>query len=896
MNLIEIIVPGEERASYSDTGIARFGFALPARRVVRLAGGDTRPASMSQDVAMARKSSEWIGQTLSQGRYLVRAKLGEGGMGLVYRALDRNLDADVVIKAPRRAMLEDPEFAARFAREIRSLVRLTHPCIVKISDVGEHDGVPFAVMQYLSGGSLEDYRAATSAGALANLASLADWLPGVAQALDFVHKQGYVHRDVKPGNILFDAHGNAFLSDFGVAKVLGSSAESSRSQTAHTGTGLVVGTPEYMAPELIRAKPFDGRVDQYALAITVYEMLLGRRPFVSTSATAILVMHTSDDPVPLTEAQPRIARGISDAVGRGLVKDPSGRYPNCAAFAQAVVAAAAASPIAPADLPKSPSGKPLRPDQVRLPCPSCQKSLVLPAALFQDLEKARAKKLACPSCQARVRISGDGKSLVVSEGGETGAFTPQPRPQGTVKEVIPDFSRAAGTVKEAIPGGNRPAGTVKEVAPGANRPAATVKEAALDAAPWMLINTDAPAPNPASPRTMVERVQAEDDRDASAATVPKGVPAWMVGAGLTAGVLVSALFFFVFMSGGSSASKPNETTNLAKSDAKLPPVAPTKPTADTEKPKDASPPHPTEVALAKTSGSSSTAPTLESAPEPEPAPKPKESIPIAPPPRSKQETPSTSVARTESPPPGPVEFEPITDIHGPENDVSIAKLMDNPREYSQQVVTTEGVFLLGKGAQHLPNDTVAVTVAQTRLHFESIKKYGVPSGAADPRNVIIDPLLAQRLEAAKLLTIVRNATPRHAVNFIETVAALTFHVMRIHGTENIWVPVLVRIEFLLDLNLARISSKQFGGSFLTATVTASGNRTALSHSKWSDRLGVPYITAITRVANQIKRMYQDAQSQQIDAMVGRGTAAASANYQDNAKLLGDQLRRTTMGR
>ena len=107
---------------------------------------------------MTIRSNDWKGVTLANGRYLITAKIGEGGMGSVYRALDRNIEADVVIKAPRQAMMEDPDFAGRFTREIRSLVKLSHPHIVKVSDVGEWEGAPFAVMQFLSGGSLEDRR------------------------------------------------------------------------------------------------------------------------------------------------------------------------------------------------------------------------------------------------------------------------------------------------------------------------------------------------------------------------------------------------------------------------------------------------------------------------------------------------------------------------------------------------------------------------------------------------------------------------------------------------------------------------------------------------------------------------------------------------------------------
>ena len=184
-------------------------------------------------------SRDWTGLALANDRYLITAKLGEGGMGSVYRARDRNLDADVVVKVPRPAMLEDPEFANRFAREIRSLVKLSHPRIVKVTDVGARDGLPFAVMQYLPGGSLEERRPLRADGrpSPCDPADVPGWLTGIAQALDYVHSQGYVHRDVKPGNILFDAQGHSFLSDFGVAKVLASSAGAAASRTAMTGTG-----------------------------------------------------------------------------------------------------------------------------------------------------------------------------------------------------------------------------------------------------------------------------------------------------------------------------------------------------------------------------------------------------------------------------------------------------------------------------------------------------------------------------------------------------------------------------------------------------------------------------------------------------------------------------------
>ena len=332
-------------------------------------------------------SNDWNGLTLSNGRYRITAKLGEGGMGSVYRALDQNIEADVVIKIPRQAMMEDPEFAGRFTREIRSLVKLSHPHIVKVTDVGTWDGTPFAVMQYLPGGSLEDRRPTGPGGAAipCDPAEVPRWLDAVAAALDYVHEQGYVHRDVKPGNILFDAHGHSFLSDFGVAKVLATSADSRRPQTTMTGAGMVLGTPEYMAPELIMGEAFDGRVDQYALAVTAYELLCGRRPFEDETKTRVLVLHTTKAPPRLTEWCPTIPERVSQAVLKGLAKHPDERYATCAAMAAAVAAATV--------------GSVARDERVRLRCPGCGSMGWIASADLVKLKES-GRRLACSACKA----------------------------------------------------------------------------------------------------------------------------------------------------------------------------------------------------------------------------------------------------------------------------------------------------------------------------------------------------------------------------------------------------------------------------------------------------------------------------------------------------------------
>ena len=265
-----------------------------------------------------------VGQTLD-GRWCIESELGKGGMGTVYRATDVRLSRTVVLKVPHPKFLAEEGFRARFDREIRSLLTLEHPHIVKVHDVGAYRGVPFAVLQFLPGGSLAD-RMTAVAGPLTPEQVLA-WLPSIAEALDFVHARGVVHRDVKPGNVLFDEAGHAFLADFGIAKALGGV------DTGLTQTGMTPGSPNYMSPETVVGSAAGPKADQYALGSLVYEALSARLPFPGGTAIEILVAKQMAA-APALDI-PTLPPAASSAVMRALERDPAARFPSCAAFAAA---------------------------------------------------------------------------------------------------------------------------------------------------------------------------------------------------------------------------------------------------------------------------------------------------------------------------------------------------------------------------------------------------------------------------------------------------------------------------------------------------------------------------------------------------------------------------------
>ncbi|MFM7290597.1 MAG: serine/threonine-protein kinase, partial [Planctomycetia bacterium] len=231
---------------------------------------------------------------LVHGRYRLIAELGAGGMGVTYRAWDMQAHVPVVVKMPKREVRHDREVMTRFGREIEAMRAVPHPSIVPITDSGDDSGCPFVAMRFLPGGSLADYRRRDESDRpIKNPAGMLHfWLPDVAAALDHIHSRGILHRDVKPGNIFLDGFLKPALGDFGIAKVVDDSGGLAKEQTL-TATKMAVGTPEYMAPELFKPRSqLDGRVDQYALAVTVYEMLCGEKPFTGSTAH-IVVEHSS---------------------------------------------------------------------------------------------------------------------------------------------------------------------------------------------------------------------------------------------------------------------------------------------------------------------------------------------------------------------------------------------------------------------------------------------------------------------------------------------------------------------------------------------------------------------------------------------------------------------------
>ena len=263
-------------------------------------------------------------------RYARPEKIATGGMGEIYVAEDETLGRRVAIKLLADRYSRDGAIRRRFTREALAAARLSgHPHIVTIFDVGEADGGrPFIVMEYLAGGTLADR---ARSGPVDREQALT-WLRQSADALDEAHRNGIVHRDVKPANLLLDERGSLKVGDFGIARI------ADETTSGMTIAGTVLGTAGYLSPEQARGEPVTAASDVYALGIVAYELLTGGRPFEGGSATAEAAAHLHQPVPPASERGVGLGREVDDVFDRVLAKDPGARYASASAFVEALSA------------------------------------------------------------------------------------------------------------------------------------------------------------------------------------------------------------------------------------------------------------------------------------------------------------------------------------------------------------------------------------------------------------------------------------------------------------------------------------------------------------------------------------------------------------------------------
>ncbi|BDC50152.1 protein kinase [Bryobacterales bacterium F-183] len=258
------------------------------------------------------------------GRYRVLGELGRGAMGIVYRAQDPAINRVIAIKSIRLNEMTDPEERARLRdrlfREAQSAGILSHPNIVTIYDILEEDGLAYIFMECVNGKPLDDI---LRSGEPLDGPLLIDLLGQTAAALDYAHRKGIIHRDVKPANVMVHEDSVAKVCDFGIAKITSSQM---------TQTGVMMGTPSYMSPELIRGEGLTGASDQFALGVMAYEILTGKKPFTADYLPTLLFKISSDEPPGIHEVNPTLGPLVDRAVRKALAKKPEDRYSTCSEF------------------------------------------------------------------------------------------------------------------------------------------------------------------------------------------------------------------------------------------------------------------------------------------------------------------------------------------------------------------------------------------------------------------------------------------------------------------------------------------------------------------------------------------------------------------------------------
>jgi len=295
------------------------------------------------------------------GRYRLKRLIAKGGMAEVWEAVDDILGRPVAVKMLHLHLAADESFRERFRREAIAAARLAHPNVVATYDTGTDDGITFIVMELVDGKTLRQILNETGPlppGRAVHIAAQ------VADALQYAHKAGVVHRDVKPANIIVCPDGRLKVADFGIAKAVeDSEPDKPAPAEALTGTGSIVGTAQYLSPEQVDGRSVDGRTDVYAVGVVLYEMLCGRPPFSGETDMAVALKHVTTQPLAPRQVRGGIPRALEDVVLRAMAKAPEARYQSAAELQTALLsvdlgAQEATGVVAPTGYVPRPTGVP----------------------------------------------------------------------------------------------------------------------------------------------------------------------------------------------------------------------------------------------------------------------------------------------------------------------------------------------------------------------------------------------------------------------------------------------------------------------------------------------------------------------------------------------------------
>lgn len=272
----------------------------------------------------------WSGKML--GKYEIGPLVGQGGMAQVYRGRHPALNREVAIKLIHSHLVDSPGFLERFQREAQLVASLRHPNIVQVYDLDVYEGVYFMVMEFIDGLTLHaQLEQMCTQNELFSISQTVDLILSLCNALDYAHAKGMIHRDVKPGNVMFTSKGQAVLTDFGLAKIVGG--------TTSTASGLLVGTPMYMSPEQAYGESGDARSDIYSLGVVFFEMATGQFPFQGDTPLSIIFKKVNEPLPSPKKINPRIPDAIGKIILKATERNPQDRYQTCSEFAEALLKA-----------------------------------------------------------------------------------------------------------------------------------------------------------------------------------------------------------------------------------------------------------------------------------------------------------------------------------------------------------------------------------------------------------------------------------------------------------------------------------------------------------------------------------------------------------------------------